>query len=209
MARQFQPGERIGEHLRRMLGARQGRMGAHRLELPLQLATHQLAGDHHILPSGGGEVLMGHPMEHCTLLLAHCMLARANRLSQWRLHGSLLYSKHSSRRPVRYQRRDPSMPMTTYYLGLLYRGPAWTPDETPEAEALQEAHMANIRRMGAEGTLVLAGPLLDDTALRGIYIFKAGSLEDARDLANSDPAVRAGRLHFEMHPWYVPTGVLP
>ena len=29
--------------------------------------------------------------------------------------------------------------MTTYYVGFLYRGPKWTPEKTPETEALQKA----------------------------------------------------------------------
>ena len=32
--------------------------------------------------------------------------------------------------------------------------------------------MANIRRMGATGKLIVAGPFSDDTDLRGMFIFK-------------------------------------
>lgn len=92
--------------------------------------------------------------------------------------------------------------MTTYYVGFLYRGARWTPGETPESRKLQEEHMANIRRMGEAGKLVIAGPFTDDGELRGLYVFRAGSAEEARALVESDPAVRAGRLRFEIHPWY-------
>jgi len=94
-----------------------------------------------------------------------------------------------------------------YYLGLIFRGPAWTPEDTPERQALQEAHMANIRRLAKNGDLVLAGPCLDDGDLRGIFIYDAPSLEAARALAESDPAVEAGRLRVELHPWWGPVSL--
>ncbi len=101
----------------------------------------------------------------------------------------------------------PTITMKTYYLGLIKRGPAWTPDDTPEVRALQEGHMANIRRMGAEGKLVLAGPFLDKGDLRGLFLFEVASLEEAKALCESDPAVKAGRLVVEVHPWMGPEGL--
>jgi uncharacterized protein YciI len=92
--------------------------------------------------------------------------------------------------------------MTTYYVGFLYRGAKWTPEETAETRKLQEEHMANIRKMGAEGKLVIAGPFMDDGDLRGLYVFRTASAEEAKALVESDPAVKAGRLRFELHPWY-------
>ena len=92
--------------------------------------------------------------------------------------------------------------MTTYYVGFLYRGAKWTPEETPETRKIQEGHMANIRKMGTEGKLVIAGPFTDNSDLRGLYVFRAGSIEEAKALVESDPAVQSGRLRFELHPWY-------
>jgi uncharacterized protein YciI len=92
--------------------------------------------------------------------------------------------------------------MTTYYVGFLYRGAKWTPEETEETRKIQEGHMANIRRMGAEGKLVIAGPFMDNGDLRGLYVFRAASAEEAKALVESDPAIKTGRLRFELHPWY-------
>ena len=92
--------------------------------------------------------------------------------------------------------------MTTYYVGFLYRGAKWTPEETAETRRLQEAHMANIVKMGAEGKLVVAGPFADKGDLRGLYVFRVASAEEAKALVESDPAVAAGRFRFEIHPWY-------
>jgi uncharacterized protein len=92
--------------------------------------------------------------------------------------------------------------MTTYYVGFLYRGPKGTPETTPETEALQKAHLANIQKMAAEGKLLVAGPFLDGGDLRGIYIFRTATMEEAQALAATDPAVKAGRLRLEFHPWF-------
>ena len=92
--------------------------------------------------------------------------------------------------------------MTTYYVGFLYTGAKWTPEETAETRKLQEAHMAYILKMGTEGKLVIAGPFADNGDLRGLYIFRVGSAAEAKALVESDPAVQAGRLRFELHPWY-------
>jgi uncharacterized protein YciI len=101
----------------------------------------------------------------------------------------------------------PTITMKTYYLGLIKKGPAWTPDETPEVRALQEGHMANIRRLGAEGKLLLAGPFLDGGDLRGLFLFEVATLEEAKALCETDPAVKAGRLVVEVHPWLGPEGL--
>jgi uncharacterized protein YciI len=92
--------------------------------------------------------------------------------------------------------------MTTYYVGFLYRGPKWTAEQTAETQALQQAHMANIQKMAQAGKLLLAGPFTDGGDLRGIYIFSVGSMTEAQELAATDPAVKAGRLRLEFHPWY-------
>jgi uncharacterized protein len=98
---------------------------------------------------------------------------------------------------------------TRAYLGFLYRGDKWTPEKTPATEELQRAHLANIMRLAEMKKLVVAGPFGDNTALRGIFVFRVASIDEARELAATDPAVQAGRLKIDMHPWLVPDGILP
>jgi len=96
----------------------------------------------------------------------------------------------------------PEYEMTTYYVAFLYRGPAWSPEETPEHARLQEAHMAHIRKMGESGKLLVAGPFTDDGDLRGLFVFRTATLDEAKALAEQDPSVKAGRLRLEWHPWF-------
>ena len=60
----------------------------------------------------------------------------------------------------------------------------------------------SLNRLAAEGKLVLAGPFADDGLLRGIYIFDVPTVAEAEALTNSDPAIKAGQLVMELHPWY-------
>lgn len=99
--------------------------------------------------------------------------------------------------------------MSTYYFGLISRGPKWTPERTSETEKLQADHMANISRLAKEGKLVIAGPFENARNYAGVFVFKVASLEEAKALAETDPAVKAGRLVVDVHPWMVPRGCLP
>lgn len=99
--------------------------------------------------------------------------------------------------------------MTLYYVVLLVRGPTWTPEARPELEKLQEQHLAHLARLAGTGKLIMAGPFLDGGFRRGLTIYKTDSLEEARTLAEADPAVQVGRLAVEIHPWMTREGVLP
>ena len=91
--------------------------------------------------------------------------------------------------------------MRQYVMAFLKSGPNRDQDSTTAA-ALQKAHLANITRMAAAGQLVLAGPFLDEGEVRGFYIFKVAAVEEARARTESDPAIEAGRLVMDLHPWY-------
>ncbi len=109
------------------------------------------------------------------------------------------------------QSAAPQPDLVVYFLVLLKKGPIWSPEVTPEVEARQAAHLANIARLHAEGKLLLAGPFIDppDDDLRGLFILAAGSLAEAVALTQADPAVQAGRLAMEVIPWATARGQLP
>ncbi len=97
--------------------------------------------------------------------------------------------------------------MTTVYIVFLRKGPHW--GASHDATALQAAHLANIRAMWRAKKLIVAGPLGDDGDLRGVFVFQVPSLEEAKALTASDPAVKEGHLVGEIHPWWVEKDALP
>ena len=101
--------------------------------------------------------------------------------------------------------------MRMYTLVILRKGPRWAP-RSPEVKALLEGHMANIRRLGAAGKLLIAGPTdggegaPDDTPV-GIFIFDTASIQEATELAATDPTVAAGHFAAQVLEWYGPQGL--
>lgn len=59
--------------------------------------------------------------------------------------------------------------MRRYVMAMLKVGPNQDHDSETAME-LQEAHMENIRRLAAEGKLIIAGPFLGGGELRGIIL---------------------------------------
>jgi uncharacterized protein YciI len=89
------------------------------------------------------------------------------------------------------------------------------PDDAPEyddeaAERIQGDHLAFYAEMRQAGHVVTNGPVRDqpDDALRGIAIFATESVGRARELANADPAVQAGRLEVQAMTWLCPPGTM-
>lgn len=91
--------------------------------------------------------------------------------------------------------------MKTYVMAFLKSGSVASANKA-QREALQRAHLTNIRRLAETGKLVLAGPFLDSGPVRGIYLFDVATVEEARALTASDPAVKAGVFVMELHRWY-------
>jgi len=91
--------------------------------------------------------------------------------------------------------------MKVYVMAFLKAGPN-RDRSREEADRLQRAHRANISRLAAEGKLVVAGPFEDSGPLRGIYVFDVSSVAEAEALTKTDPAIQAGSLVMELHPWY-------
>ncbi|HEX5703389.1 MAG TPA: YciI family protein [Pyrinomonadaceae bacterium] len=99
----------------------------------------------------------------------------------------------------------------TVYFGFLKRGPNRKEGDgqTPEVQELQKAHIANINRLAETKKLVVAGPFGGNGELRGIFVFRVGSLKEAQDLAATDPMIKIDRLRLELHEWKVPAGLIP
>jgi uncharacterized protein len=92
--------------------------------------------------------------------------------------------------------------MKSYVLLILKTGSNTTANQEETALAFR-GHMENISRLSEEGKLIVAGPIgRNERNYRGIFIFDVDSIEDARDLVQTDPAVAAGLLEADLYSWY-------
>jgi uncharacterized protein len=105
---------------------------------------------------------------------------------------------------------DPPGEFDQYELVLL-----WSPRDRAElepeaAQRIQRQHLGHLEAMRAAGHILVAGPLLSqpDPRLRGIAIYRTGSVAAALELASADPAVRAGQLEVQAMTWLTRRGAL-
>lgn len=76
-----------------------------------------------------------------------------------------------------------------------------------EAQKIQAGHMNHLNALAEKRWLVAAGPMVTQGNMRGLVISRCKSVEEAREYAAQDPAVKAGRLYLEVYPWHAPDGL--
>ena len=91
--------------------------------------------------------------------------------------------------------------MRRYVLVILKTGPTRMPDG-PQRDAMFKGHFANIKRLSDLGKLVLAGPLDGVEGWRGLFVFAVSTLQEARELASTDPVLLNGEMVAEYHQYY-------
>jgi uncharacterized protein YciI len=132
-------------------------------------------------------------------VFAFCLIACLSLSAQSVEKDSLGFETFS------YQKEDTTYLMKKYFLVLLKKGTASevSPEET---QKIQKGHMEHLNELAEMGCLDLAGPMGDDESLRGILVMRVPSLEKAKALVADDPAIKAGRLVAEIHPWWAAVG---
>ena len=96
-----------------------------------------------------------------------------------------------------------------YTMIFLKEGPNRSQGEE-EAEELQMAHLKYLFGLRQKGLLVINGPLLTHPEIRGVGIYATEDMEEAKRLAEQDPAVKAGRLVVEANQYFsLPGSALP
>ena len=108
-------------------------------------------------------------------------------------------SKTAVTKPENAKKEEKFEPINLWFV-MLMKGPNRTQDSTTAAQ-LQAGHMANMDVMAKAGKLLVAGPFMEDANWRGISIIKCDSKEEAEMLVKKDPAILAGKLSYEIHPW--------
>jgi len=98
-------------------------------------------------------------------------------------------------------------PTERYALGLIWKGPSWTPGRTAHGDSVQAEHLRNNQRMYEAGRLLAAGPCGGNPDLRGIWVWRVDSLAEVPDLLAGDPAIQERRLRCETHFWHADPGI--
>ena len=99
------------------------------------------------------------------------------------------------------QEKKTEVQIRQYWFVMLTAGNNRNQDSAAAAK-IQEGHMANIKRLYNEGKLKVAGPFGDEGKWIGLFIFDCETKEEVEKLVKTDPAIAAGRLNYEIHPWW-------
>lgn len=92
--------------------------------------------------------------------------------------------------------------MKMYVMAILKTGSATITDKAT-VDSLFKGHMDNIGHLADRGKLVVAGPFQkNEKQYRGIFILNTKSLEEAKALLQTDPAIKAKLLDTELFNWY-------
>ena len=93
--------------------------------------------------------------------------------------------------------------MKSYFFVILKTGTNKTTDKKLISESFRE-HMDNINRLIKKGKLIVAGPFeKNDSGYRGIFILNnIKSIEEAKELLQTDLALKNGLLDYEIFTWY-------
>lgn len=88
-----------------------------------------------------------------------------------------------------------------------------TPVAAPETlKDVLPRHLEYIKKMEGEGRIFLAGPMSDDSGTlmegHGMLVYRADTMEQARQLAENDPMHQEGCRTFELRKWLVNEGSL-
>lgn len=92
--------------------------------------------------------------------------------------------------------------MKMYVLAILKTGTVKIDDKTL-LDSIFKGHMSNMGRLVTEKKLLVAGPLgKNENNYRGIFILNVSTVEEARKLVDTDPAIKSKLMDVDLYPWY-------
>ena len=102
--------------------------------------------------------------------------------------------------------KKPEDMIRRYWFVLLTKGNNRSQDSATAAK-IQAGHLTNIDKLYYEGKIKVAGPFGRDTdsltaGWQGIFIFDCEAKEEVDKLLQTDPAISAGRLVYQIKSWY-------
>jgi uncharacterized protein YciI len=92
--------------------------------------------------------------------------------------------------------------MVQFQMAVMKKGPKFSTASATDRAAILQQHLANVLSLYEAGKVAIAGPFGDDSDLAGIFIFRTTSSAEAKELVDADPAVKAGLMTAEIHPWF-------
>lgn len=95
--------------------------------------------------------------------------------------------------------------MSPYYLAIYVKGPKYNAAQTPEQTELTKAHLRYIRRMIEEKKYMFAGPFIENGDNQGMAIVAAATAQEAKRIADSDPAIASGHMAVRLQPVMLPS----
>jgi uncharacterized protein YciI len=96
--------------------------------------------------------------------------------------------------------------MKEYVMVILNTGTTQVKDRS-ERNKIISAHMKTIDNWTKDGKLLFAGPFMQENEMQEIFILQVKSIEEAKKLADTDPAVSSGLYSVEYHLWYGPAAL--
>lgn len=92
--------------------------------------------------------------------------------------------------------------MKNYILVILKTGTANITDKKLK-DSLFAGHFKNMNDMSTKGKLIVAGPFkTNENKFRGLFILDVKTIEEAKQLVNDDPCVKANLFEVEYFEWY-------
>lgn len=91
--------------------------------------------------------------------------------------------------------------MKSYVFVLLKTGPNKVPAGA-ERDEMFKGHFANMKRLGADGKLALAGPLDGVDGWRGLFVLAVSDIEEAKQLVATDPVIVKGEMVADYHKYH-------
>ena len=92
--------------------------------------------------------------------------------------------------------------MKIYVLAILKTGETKI-DDKEKVNELFKGHKDNINKLVEENKLIVAGPMVENEKnYRGIFILDVKTIDEAKELVKTDPAISSGILAVDFYNWY-------
>ncbi len=92
--------------------------------------------------------------------------------------------------------------LVQFQMAIIKKGPKWESTTNEERAVILQQHLRYAVSLLSSGREVVAGPFSEATDIFGVFIFRAITSAEAKSWIDDDPAVKAGLMLAEIHPWF-------